>query len=476
MKCLITIAVMWLCIGSAYAQNKTAVISGVLPGDDSVTVKVIAEKLTGFENFETRVYTAKTAGGRFFLKIDVPVNYSYVSVGFAKREHKNYKLTDFLVAYGDSVHIQSSGDSIFFTGAGAEKWNCLYELSKYNEISWKEDGRDISKMTDLEYFAVVKLKFDSLKTVRHKILNKWKPAITKKAYAIIHTDVYGGNTLRMYNTFSSRLDGLSDSMLKLNMQFLEKEMLHRKIKVPSNYNVRSHLLSKLLNTEARLTAELLAYRSGNRSNLLQHGIDFLKREYKGVLRSKLLTEYILLYARTSEGVSMIENEVLPHVADQRYKGILQEIVLSKMPGISVPDFELADSAGNIVSLSTFKNKTVVLTLWISGCSYCKGLEKEMKTIRNAYTSDSNLVFLNISADADIQKWKTSIQQGVFTDANGINLHTASKTDRLLRFFNIAGYPAQIIIDKKMRLVAFNPPRPVTPGNKMKFKEILESIK
>ena len=69
------------------------------------------------------------------------------------------------------------------------------------------------------------------------------------------------------------------------------------------------------------------------------------------------------------------------------------------PGDKAPDFTLMDSAGNKVSLSDFKGKTVVLEWTNPDCPFVERHYKErsMKKLTSAYSESMGMVWLTINS-------------------------------------------------------------------------------
>jgi cytochrome oxidase Cu insertion factor (SCO1/SenC/PrrC family) len=479
MRILIVVIAMAFCFeGMAKPTKKTAVICGRLPQgmEEMVTLKVIAEKLTSLEMFETKSYNIQTAGGKFYCEVDVPVDLSYITISFKKKELQQYKMIDYLIGYGDSVYIEFENGSVNFSGRGSAKWKCLYELEKKNTVSWKGDYRDNDELKNYEYFSIVKPKFDSLKTERERILEKWRPLLAGKVYDAIHTDVFASNELRMYSSFNFFMVYRPDSFTDLSMQFYEREMLSQKLLFKGSYNIRSHLLAELHNTAARLKVKYENYRNGTDKDLLTTSIDNLAKTYTEPFRSKLITESILRYGKASASISSATQHAIKYIQKGRYKKILENVIASKTPGSPAYNFELADVTGKKVRLSDFKNKIVIATIWMTNCSYCAGLEKAMKEIKTKYANDTTIVFLNIGADEDKEKWQLSVVKGIFTDTTRMNVYANPGSDPFLKFYTVEGFPTQIIFDQRMRLFAYNPPRPVTTADKQLFEELLHKAK
>ena len=70
-------------------------------------------------------------------------------------------------------------------------------------------------------------------------------------------------------------------------------------------------------------------------------------------------------------------------------------------GTHAPDFTLNDLAGNSVSLSDFRGKTVVLVFWASWCPDCRAEVPQLKAM-HAAADPAKVVFVSVSFDRDFE--------------------------------------------------------------------------
>lgn len=71
-------------------------------------------------------------------------------------------------------------------------------------------------------------------------------------------------------------------------------------------------------------------------------------------------------------------------------------------GTEAPDFEAPDVLGNLVKLSDYRGKYVVLDFWASWCKDCRAEMPAVKALYEKYASD-NVAFLGVSFDTELQK-------------------------------------------------------------------------
>jgi peroxiredoxin len=80
-------------------------------------------------------------------------------------------------------------------------------------------------------------------------------------------------------------------------------------------------------------------------------------------------------------------------------------------GQPAPDFEMPDTGGKLVSLSSFRGKYVLLDFWASWCGPCRAENPNLVNIYNKY-KDQNFTIIGISLDKPGSKaaWLTAIKK------------------------------------------------------------------
>ena len=74
-----------------------------------------------------------------------------------------------------------------------------------------------------------------------------------------------------------------------------------------------------------------------------------------------------------------------------------------------PEFTLPDMEGNIVKLSDYKGKYVLVDFWASWCKPCRVKAKELKK-RHAQLKELGIEVIGISCDENKEQWLKAIKE------------------------------------------------------------------
>ena len=115
------------------------------------------------------------------------------------------------------------------------------------------------------------------------------------------------------------------------------------------------------------------------------------------------------------------------------------------PGQPAPDFTLHDPDGQVVSLSQFKGKVVLLDFWASWCSPCIADLGTLRKIKERVAAQP-VVFLNVSLDSSDEAWTQAIAkhqiQGVHVRSDGA----------VTQAYNVVGIPRYYLVDPQGLIV------------------------
>lgn len=113
-------------------------------------------------------------------------------------------------------------------------------------------------------------------------------------------------------------------------------------------------------------------------------------------------------------------------------------------GMTAPDFVMNDQNGNPLMLNKFKGKIIVLDFWATWCGPCRRELPHFKELWAKYRT-KDVVFIGISLDKDLEKWKQFIKT-----ENMDWLHVADGKfwqNAVAQQFGVESIPSVWVLDK-----------------------------
>lgn len=118
-------------------------------------------------------------------------------------------------------------------------------------------------------------------------------------------------------------------------------------------------------------------------------------------------------------------------------------------GTVAPDFAIPDAEGNIVKLSDYRGKYVVVDFWASWCRDCRADIPAMKEAFSKY--GTKVVFLGVSFDDNKEAWTNTVsQQGLgWTQVSELK---KMKETVVAPLYKIGWIPTMYVIDPQGKVV------------------------
>jgi peroxiredoxin len=193
----------------------------------------------------------------------------------------------------------------------------------------------------------------------------------------------------------------------------------------------------------------------------------LESERKAVNKQFILNNPSLLvsldalysYAQYSgyDDIAALYDKLSPEIKNSR-EGLTYARTLQRMSAVAVgriaPDFELPDTNGKLISLSSFKGKYVLLDFWASWCPVCREGNPGILKTYDAF-KDKNFTVLGVSLDKADGKsaWLTAIHH------DGLKWTQVSELKfwygKVVKQYNLTALPTNLLIDPDGKIIALD---------------------
>ncbi|HEX3008853.1 MAG TPA: TlpA disulfide reductase family protein [Bacteroidales bacterium] len=181
---------------------------------------------------------------------------------------------------------------------------------------------------------------------------------------------------------------------------------------------------------------------------------FIRKNPRSIVSAYLLyREYS--YRLTPEEIESNMSLLDTSFRNSQYLNVLRELVTTLRrvePGNKAIDFELPDTAGNNVKLSSQFGKTLLLDFWASWCPPCRAENPNLVKIYNKY-KDQNFTIFSVSLDKKKEDWMKGIHddQLTWTHVSDLQFWNSSAA----KLYGVRAIPSNVLIDKDGTILARN---------------------
>ena len=261
-----------------------------------------------------------------------------------------------------------------------------------------------------------------------------EPGVEYQAYLSEGEDFYirGGRLNDSYTAHMRVSDSLRVAVEGLQGRY-DALRAERKFRGASLVNDTLRRVQESLRT---LTTDFLA---GN-DNLIKAYTYYSNIE----MRDANLRETRSMYAELGDGAR----------ATQYGRMIEERIVrLAKTEGgAKAPDFVLADTQGNMVTMSEVKGKVKIIDFWASWCYPCRKENPFMVKLYEKY-HEKGLEIIGVSLDNDHKKWTAAIEKDGLP---WIQISALKKWQcKSVKLYDVKSVPHTVILDGENRIIARN---------------------
>lgn len=376
------------------------------------------------------------------------------------KEYTNIYIKDGFDLYFD-IDVVDFDESITYKGIGANENNFL-AISMLNTETF-----------DFFYFFnypedTFTYKIDSFSNVKNEFLENHISSVT--------------NLDKDFIKFERAKIQYFAPLQKENYQYYHRYMTkNEKFVVSSNfYNYRNNVsLEKadFIDIE-NYTNYVETYFSNNieETDTLEKAFSLLRIINREITDNKLKKEFIYRSAKKNlsnvkkldEYWSLIDFMVTNKREYKELRKLKRKLDKIKIGAIS-PFTNFFDENDKEYNLENFKGKIVYIDCWAQWCGPCKRETPFLLDLEKEY-ADKDIVFIKLSLDSDIDAWKNYIKENELEE-NAFVLKDNFKS-KFAESYLIKSIPRFILLDKELKIVNSDAPRPSDEKIKSLIDEIL----
>lgn len=482
--CFITLSAR--CVASERAQL-SGYVPGLLPGDSVVLFvwkDLISERKA--MNLPHKRYSCLPVNGRFSFTVMAARAPSYFSIAVQNPARRTaYGALVTLIAFSllhggdssafvfDSIRVKrvvktatndfidyTPGEIVQVTGSHAVMVECqkavveakllFYRQYKYPPVPSMSQGRT-PKIVE----AYFRDETDQAMKAQLAALAQFKKRLASEDYASLYTDLFSFWWGFKFRNLKNAIDDPRHNVLSVAERNAQdsafRDYYYRCLQLPA---IVKPSLSKdfaiMLHQKARLQHWV--------ENSPKPFADFLYQSFNGYTRERVVTFHLVeRFEETAEPELLLEK--ILRVAKEPYCREILALLSAKSKGAQSFDAGLMDAKGNMVRMSDYRAKIVMLDLWYTGCSNCAGFYRDvLSKVEERYEKNKDVVFISVSIDADKKSWINSILSNRYTSGNHsnvVNLYTGGKgaEHAIIKHYNPPGYPFSLLIGKDGRIVS-----------------------
>ena len=399
---------------------------------------------------------------------------------------------------GDSLNINIENDRIVVTGIGVDAFQLQYSIA-IHEMETPKPTTSFALISTLDQYMGWEKYLDEQERYATDLIESYRGKLPASMYEMIKS-----NTIRVIERQRTEsfvmLSGLREKRGNGGLSISQ-------LKAIADASLNNPL-AVWLRSQSEFSANFepwYFYQYARIQVLLKHNFDSrqddfntgakrevlyyneVKKEYKGLLRDHLLL-FILVeqiikeigYAHPLTKVLIRDYYSQSEFAENKaWLKDFEKIAAEKYnfkdeDEIIALGFSLQNTDGQEYSHLNLKNKIALLYFWNSNCSACDSVNTVLKKVQHEFLKDSNVVFVNISTDANKQDWIKRLKKGNSSGAKTINLYTDGKgmNHSMLEDYEIKECPDLVLLGVQGEIAKHPVPDPRMDNGK-KLIELLK---
>ena len=113
--------------------------------------------------------------------------------------------------------------------------------------------------------------------------------------------------------------------------------------------------------------------------------------------------------------------------------------------IMAPDFELEDLEGNMVKLSDFRDKKVIINFWATWCKFCVKEMPDLMKLQEEYKDDLVVLYINVGES------KEDVKEFI-EDEKLSGTMVLDQKQEVAMIYGVRSFPSTLAVNKKGEVV------------------------
>lgn len=189
--------------------------------------------------------------------------------------------------------------------------------------------------------------------------------------------------------------------------------------------------------------------------------EFSRLDYQFIVThsTSYVSAFLLTFYKSNwslDSIRLLYNKLSPAIQKSFYgKDVAKTIdeITHNSPGNKAKQFAAMDLNGELITLSKFKNRYILLDFWASWCLPCRQSTPHLKELYKKFR-DRGLDVISVSSDENIEAWKTAIKKDEINIWHNIlsrfkidNTREINESRWITNKFGVQVLPTKILIDK-----------------------------